>query len=297
MRFQIEGVLPALLTPFTHNGVRVDHERAAALAQRLAEQGVHGLFVAGTTGEGLIMSLDERKGLLETVVAVVGKRLKVIAHAGCLDTDSTIDLARHAAEAGAAAAGVVAPGFYGYDDTALKKHFVAVAKAVSGFPIFLYNLPSCAKNALRPTLVLDLCGRCDNVVGIKDSAGDMARLGDILGGAPKGFNVINGVDEYTYQALLSGAAGSVSSTANVFPELFLGIFNAVRKGNLKLAWETQIVLSGACGAFQYGAMVARYKEALRMRGFDPGYVRPPQRELTGQEKKTLARDLRGLGLL
>jgi dihydrodipicolinate synthase/N-acetylneuraminate lyase len=297
MKFHIEGVIPALLTPLAKNGACVDYDKACALANRLADQGVHGIFPCGTTGEGLLLSLAERKKLIEELVGAVGKRLKVIAHTGCLDTASTIELTRHAREAGAAAAGVVAPGFYSYDSRALIRHYKAVARGAAGFPILLYNIPGCAKNPLPPPLVFQLATECDNIVGIKDSSGDMAALTRILGRALKGFNVINGVDEYSFQALVAGANGSVSSTANVVPELFLGIFNNVRQGNLKKAWETQVKLSEACRLFQYGRMVAYYKEGLRLRGFDAGAVRPPQRELTAAERKAFAKCLAAAHIL
>ena len=106
MPFIQGGVIPALLTPFTKGGKHVDYEKGAGLAGFLADKGVHGLFVAGTTGEGMLMTLDERKRLLETVVKAVGKRVDVIAHTGCLDTASTIELTCHAAQAGARAAGI-----------------------------------------------------------------------------------------------------------------------------------------------------------------------------------------------
>ena len=297
MKFHLEGVIPALLTPFTKNGKLVDYEKAGALAARLAGQGVHGLFPGGTTGEGMLMTLDERKRLIETVVAAAGKRLKVIAHTGCLDTASTIELTRHAMESGAAAAGVVTPGFYAYDDAALTAHYGAVANAAKGFPILLYNIPGCARNWLSPALICSLAQRFENITGMKDSSGDMSALTRILASVPKGFNVINGVDEYSFQALVAGANGSVSSTANVVPELFLNIFNSVRKGDLKKAWEAQVKLAQACSSFQYGRMVAYYKEGLRLRGFDTGAVRPPQRELTAIEKRTFAKALERSGLL
>ena len=109
MSFIQGGVIPALLTPFTEGGKEVDFERAAGLAEFLADKGVNGLFVAGTTGEGMLMSLDERKQLLEIVVKAVGTRVDVIAHTGCMDTASTIDLTCHAAQAGAKAAAVPEP--------------------------------------------------------------------------------------------------------------------------------------------------------------------------------------------
>jgi len=294
MRFRIEGLVPALLTPFTKNGAQVDYDKACALASRLADQGVAGVFPCGTTGEGMLMTLDERKKLAEEVVAAVGKRIKVIIHVGCLDTASTIELARHAREAGAAAAGAIAPGFYAYDDAALMRHYKMVVK---GFPLFFYNLPACAKNELSPDLIVRLAHEVDNIVGLKDSAGAIHKLSMVLDGAPRGFVVLNGVDEYTYQAKLTGANGSVTSTGNVAPELFLNIYRALEKGHLKKARSAQARLSRACRLFQYGKMVAYYKEGLRLRGFDAGYVRPPQRELTAAEKRAFAKGLEGAGLI
>jgi dihydrodipicolinate synthase/N-acetylneuraminate lyase len=294
MSFHLEGVIPALLTPFSKDGSRVDYGKACALADRLAGQGVHGIFPCGTTGEGMLMSLDERKQLIAELVKAVGKKIKVIAQTGCFDTAGTIELTRHAMEVGAAAAGVVAPGFYSYDDASLLRHYGAVANAVKGFPVLLYNIPGCAKNVLSPELIFELAKRHDNVVGMKDSSGNMSALTQILAGVSQKFSVINGVDEYTFQALLSGANGCVSSTANVVPEFFLNIFNAVRKADLKKGWTGQIKLSRACKLFQYGKMVAYYKEGLRLRGFDTGGVRAPQRELTAAEKKAFARDFDAL---
>lgn len=296
-RFSLEGVIPAMLTPFTRNGARVDYDRAAALGQRLADQGVHGVFLCGTTGEGLLMTVEERKRVLETVLKAVGKRIKVLAHTGCLDTASTIALTRHAAEVGAYAAGIVAPGFYTYDDGALLRFYQDVAASVPGFPVMLYNLPSCAKNVLSPALVARLATEVTNIAGIKDSGGMLQHQNRMVIDTPDDFVVINGCDEFTFHALMGGANGSVSSTANVIPEVFLSIFNAVKAGHLKKAQTSQSLLSHATQVFHYGAMVAYYKEGLRLRGFDPGAVRPPQRELTSKEKKAFADELAALGLV
>jgi dihydrodipicolinate synthase/N-acetylneuraminate lyase len=297
MNFKLEGVIPALLTPFTKGGVSVDYDRAAAFAEHLAKQGVHGLFVCGTTGEGPLMTVEERKQILEVVIQAVGKKIKVIAHTGCFDTASTVELTKHAAKAGAQAAGVFAPGFFGYDYDALKAHFKAVANSAKDLPILLYDIPGCAKNGLSRQLIVDLATNVDNIVGMKDSTGSIQHFNDVLIHAPKGFIAINGVDEYSMQALVAGGNGSVASTANVVPEIFLSIFNNVRKGDLKKAWASQMQLSQACNTFRYGAMVARYKEGVRLRGFDPGYVRPPQRELTAAEKKVLVQEMNATGLI
>ncbi|MBI5094408.1 MAG: dihydrodipicolinate synthase family protein [Candidatus Hydrogenedentes bacterium] len=297
MNFHLEGIFPALLTPFTKGGVRVDYSKACKLAGRLAHQGVHGLFVCGTTGEGPLLTVDERKKLLEEVVRAVGKRIKIIAHTGCFDTATTIELTRHAQKTGAVAAGVIAPGFFTLDDISLAAHFKSVANAVKDYPIFLYNLPSCAKNALSPELVAGLAKSVKNIAGMKDSGGSLQVTARFISETPRGFNVINGCDEFSFQAYLTGANGSVSSTANVTPELFLGIFNAVKAGKIDEARKIQVQLSKACGLFQYGRMVAYYKEGLRLRGGDAGSVRSPQRELSADEKKAFAKALHGAGLI
>ena len=297
MALKLEGIISAMLTPFTKNGAYVDFDKIAPFAERLIKSGVHGLFPCGTTGEGQLLTPEERKEIVEEVVATAGKRVKVIAHTGAMDTATTIELTRHARDCGADGASIVAPGFYAYDDASLAKYYKAVARAVDGFPVLLYNIPSCAKNELSAELVLDLAESVDNIIGIKDSSGSMPRLTRLLGAAPKGFHIINGCDEYGYQAFLAGVPAVVSGTSNVVPELYVGIHEHVKKGNLKKAWKLQVTLERAARVFQYGRMSSIFKESLRLRGFDAGYVRPPQRELTAGEKKKLAKDLEALGII
>lgn len=297
MKQELEGIVPALVTPFSKDGRKVELEKAQAVATHLAKQGVHGLFIAGTTGEGPLLSVAERKALLEAVIAAVGKKVRVIAHTGCFNTPDTIDLTRHAYESGATACSVMAPAFYTFDRAALKAHFVAVAKAVPEFRVMLYNIPGCTHNPIEPDLSIEIAAACPNIAGIKDSSGRIQNVLALIADRPKGFRIFNGVDEYSLQALLSGADGIVASTANVLPGLFVKIYNAAKKGDIKEGWKHQQLLNRACGMFQYGKMVAYYKEGLRLQGVDPGFVRAPQRELTKEEKAGLAKGLKKLGLI
>jgi len=105
----IDGIMPAIFTPFTRGGKEVDYDRACAYAHYLADKGVQGIFVAGTSGEGLLMSLDERKTLVEALIQAVGKRIRVIVQTGCLDTPSTLELTLHAKQAGAHAVAIYTP--------------------------------------------------------------------------------------------------------------------------------------------------------------------------------------------
>ena len=109
-------------------------------------------------------------------------------------------------------------------------HYKAVAQAAKGFPIMFYNLPACARNALSAGFIVDLAQKVENLRGVKDSSGHFVHMGELLAHAPKGFVVINGVDNYSYQALVTGAQGCVASAANVVPELFLAIIKNVKKG-------------------------------------------------------------------
>lgn len=297
MRFKLSGILPALLTPFTRGGGNVDYEKACSFASTLADRGVDGVFVCGSTGEGLLMTLEERKQLAEEIIGAVGKRVRVVIQTGCLDTAGTIALTRHARDAGAVAVAVYAPSFYKYDDRALFAHFQLVAKAAPEMPLFLYNIPRFTGNALSPALISELARKVDSVVGIKDSSGDLAYLSRVAATAPKGFTTLNGADELGFQAYLSGAAGSVSMTANVVPELFISIFNCVKDVNLKRALKDQRSLAEVKVALGNGQLIAAYKEAIRLQGYDVGHVRPPHRELSSSEKKDLAKVLVKVGLI
>ncbi|MFP4500026.1 MAG: dihydrodipicolinate synthase family protein [Candidatus Hydrogenedentota bacterium] len=291
MRFKAEGIIVAMVTPFTKGGRNVDLAKAGTLAAWLVKRGAAGLFVCGTTGEGMLMTAEERRAVLERVLDTVGDKALVVAHTGALDTATAISLTTHAQKAGAHAAGVVAPSFYGYDDRALAQHYKAVAKAAPDLPILLYNIPGCAKNVLSPEFLLQLAA-VDNIVGVKDSSGDMSDLTWLIGNAPPDFHVINGTDEYGYQAFLAGGKAAVSGTGNVVIDVYKAVYDNVQKGNLKKAWEMQVRLANACRILAYGQMTAVMKEGMRVRGFDPGYVRPPQRELTAGEKKQLTQRLK-----
>jgi dihydrodipicolinate synthase/N-acetylneuraminate lyase len=297
MSFKPQGIISAMVTPFTKNGEFVDLDRVGPVAERLVKGGVHGLFPCGTTGEGFLLAPDERMDILEEVVKAVGKKATVIAQTGGCETATVIELTRHAQECGAHGAAIVAPGYYAYDDLAIKAFYTTIAKAVKGFPIMMYNIPSCARNALSAELILDLANSVENIVGLKDSSGNMGLITRLLGNAPKGFYVVNGADEYGFQALVAGCSGVVSGTSNVWHEIYLSVYNNVKKGNQKQAWKDQIKLERLCRVLQYGRNIAIFKEGMRMRGFDPGYVRPPQRELTAAEKKWLAQELSDMGVI
>ena len=296
MRFTLEGIIVASVTPFTKGGEYVDFDKVAPLAARMVKKGAAGLFPCGTTGEGSLCSTEERKTILDETIQGAGKKARVIAHTGAMDTATTIELTLHAQKSGAYAAAVIAPSFYGYDDVAMEQYYKAIAKAAPKFPILLYNLPSCAKNALSAELIYKLASAHENIVGIKDSSGSMPLLTRLFGQAENGFAVINGADEQGFQALVAGGKAVVSGSSNAYIDIYYDVYKNVKKGDLKKAWKAQLRLERATRLFTYGGGLAGLKEIMRLRGFDAGFVRPPQRELNAAEKKRIAKGVEELGL-
>ena len=283
----LQGVIVAMLTPFDQAG-EPDESGVRAIASWLIEKGVHGLFVCGTAGEGLLMSTQQRQRVAEIVVDEVRGRIPVIVHAGALSTAEAIALARHAEASGAQAAGVVAPPFYPLDHTCLVDHFVRVAQAVPDFPVYLYNLPGMAKNDIAPEIITGVCRQAPNIVGIKDSSRDVQRLRQYAEAAPETFEVIVGSDGILLEGLQIGAVAGVSALASVFPEPAVAVWDAFASGDMETAKAYQALIGKLRNAVKSGPYLGAYKEALHRRGLPAGYPRSPLRALTDEEKVQVA---------
>jgi 4-hydroxy-tetrahydrodipicolinate synthase len=294
---KFRGIIPALLTLFTRNGAKVNLEATGELADWLIKRGANGLFIAGSTGEGPLMSLQERKALAEFMVERVGGRIPLIVHTGCASARDTIGLTEHARHIGADAAGVVTPYYYNFDQRALRQYHSRIAQATPDFPQLLYNIPALTNNELTPGLVENLVRRHENIVGIKDSSGSLERLTEYLRIPRDDFAVICGMDSMVLDALQLGAHGNVSSTANVVPHFFAKIHENFRKGNVRAAnrWQDRIVELGKLLWTQN--YIPAMKEMLRLLGLPTGGVRSPQRALTTGERRALEQGLRALKML
>lgn len=280
----LSGSISAMVTPFDERG-NLNHEVTVRLAVWLADKGIDGLFVGGTTGEGLLLSLEERKQLTEIVVSAVGNRVQVIVHAGCLTTTDTAQLAAHAQTAGASAAAVLSPFFYAADRIAMVEHFAAVAKAAPGLPIYLYNIPENTRNKITADVVAAVLKQTPNLAGIKDSSKDLVFLQKLVSMAPEGFSVLVGSDSVLLPGLSVGAVGGVSAASTVFPEVVVGIIKAFRDGELPQARTLQKRLNALLDVLKIGPTPAGYKAALVQRGIPVGGVRAPLRNLTAEERE------------
>ncbi|MBP2666931.1 MAG: dihydrodipicolinate synthase family protein [Firmicutes bacterium] len=285
------GVTTAMVTPFDKNG-NVELEKVKRLTEFLIAKGVHCLYPLGTTGEAFRISTADRKAIAETVVKTAAKRATVYIHVGAMNQEDTVELTRHAHAIGADGVGVVTPAFFSVNDREMEEYFVAVASSVPvDFPVYLYNIPQCAGNDLKTAVVQSVANRCKNVVGIKYSFADMIRTNEYLNINDGKFSVVSGVDRLFFAILAMGCDATVSGVACVYPEPFVAIYNAYKVQDYDLARRLQKVANKYCEAMLNGSNMSYYKEGLRMRGIDAGYMKAPQLDLPAEEIKSLRRKL------
>jgi 4-hydroxy-tetrahydrodipicolinate synthase len=285
-----------MVTPFTVDG-SLELGATRLLASFLIDHGVHAIMVGGTTGEGMLLTTEERERLLATVLEQAAGRCAVIAHTGCISTAETIRLTRHARDLGAAAATIVTPYFFTLDDEALLAHYLRCAQAAQDLPIFLYTIPSNARNDISPELLRRIRGAAPNVVGMKCSNPNVLLMQQYLEAAGDHFTFIGGVDGLMLPVLLLGGKGQVSGNSNAFPEAFRALYDAFLAGDMQKARHQQQLINRIRELLKDGHYPAYYKTALMLRGVPAGRVRPPMRELTRDERTQLERGMSELGLV
>ncbi|UCE96941.1 MAG: 4-hydroxy-tetrahydrodipicolinate synthase [Candidatus Bathyarchaeota archaeon] len=289
--FKPKGILPALVTPFAKGEKRVDESQVRALVNHCIEQGVHGVVPCGTTGEFVNMSVKERKHVIDIVVDEVNGRVPVVAGSGSSGTEQALEMTRYAKDVGVDAALIVTPFYLKPTSRGIYEHYFTIASEVD-LPLILYNIPQCTGLPLPWQMVEDLA-QIPNIVGIKDSSGQLSFMLAVLEKVRDKINVMCGHDEVVVAALAAGANGAILASANFIPDIWVEIYKSIQAGALKKARELQykiqkiariIVQSGAVGT----------KEALNMMGIKVGSVRQPLSvggELTYEAREELRLDL------
>ena len=291
-----EGILPALVTPFAgKNQESVDETRMRRLVNHCIDLGVHGVVPCGTTGEFVNMTVEERKRVIDIVVDEVNSRVPVVAGTGASGTQQAIEMTQYAKDAGADAALIVSPYYLKPTNRGIYEHYSTIASKVD-FPLILYNIPQCTGRPSPWQMVEDLA-QIPNIVGIKDSSGQLSFILTMLEKVRDKVNVMCGHDEVVVAALAAGASGAILASANFIPDVWVEMYNSVQRGDLQKARELQYkvqkiaritVASGAVGT----------KEALNMMGVEVGSVRSPLSvggELTYEAREELRLDLERLG--
>jgi 4-hydroxy-tetrahydrodipicolinate synthase len=270
----LEGVLVALVTPFTEDGAEIDVPTLQAHVDRLVEAGVHGLVPGGSTGEFTVLTLAERKRLTEACVKAADGRVPVIAGTGALSTAEAVELSRHAAEVGAAALMVVPPFYDAPNLDEVKAHLAAVHEA-SGLPIVYYNIPAASGVRLTAAEIAGLA-EVEGVEYLKDTSGDAVGLGELLVAHPDKITVFNGWDTLTFFGLASGAKGTVWGATNVIPELSMQLWDALAvRGDLEEGRELWRRIWPICDFLESHNYAAAVKTGLELVGRPAGPVRAP----------------------
>ncbi|MBR2077729.1 MAG: 4-hydroxy-tetrahydrodipicolinate synthase [Exiguobacterium sp.] len=266
------GVATALATPFQENG-QLNLEAWEALIEDQIQEGVTGLVIGGTTGEGMTITDDEFETLLVRAVEVANGRAVIIAGTGSNNTAVSIEKTKRAAELGAEMAMVVTPYYNKSTQTGLIAHFTAIADA-SPIPLMLYNVPSRTGVALAPETVGELAEH-PRITALKEASGDISVMAQMMAHIPEGFTVYCGNDDQILPYMAWGAQGVVSVLSNVYPGATVALADALLAGDLQTARTWQIRLLPVIDELFAEVNPIPVKAALQARGFEVGVPRLP----------------------
>ena len=228
----LRGISAPQLTPF-HTDGSVNYEEYTKLTQFITKAGIRGVFVCGTSGEFINLTLEERKKLLTAAIKGAADDTFILFNTTAMDKADMADLFAWARSEGAHAASVTAPYYHPYDEAALVSYFQEAAKLSGSLPLYLYNIPGMTHNPITPKVVQQVCDTCPNVVGLKDSSMDFITFQEFQClDLPQGFELITGNDAQVLPVLQSGGDGGIVAMAAVFPALCQQLWDHYQAGRL-----------------------------------------------------------------
>jgi N-acetylneuraminate lyase len=285
----IRGILPATVTPLDETG-RFVPAVFEQLLNRVYDAGVHGVYVCGTTGEGMLQSVEQRRAIVETAVSFTPQSRHVIVHVGAASLDEAVALARHAARAGAHAISSLPPTSAQFAFGEVSRYYEALARA-SELPLLVYYFPEVSQSIATADQLEALCA-LPNVFGVKFTDFDLYRMASVI--RPER-SVFNGRDEVLAAGLLMGACGGIGTFYNVLPDLFVRIYTAAAAGRWEEARAVQLRVNALIRiALQYPVFPA-VKQMLAWSGLDVGGCLPPRALLDADQQRRLRDDLATAG--
>jgi dihydrodipicolinate synthase/N-acetylneuraminate lyase len=271
----LQGALAAALTPLRDAGEALDEAGVGPYVDFLAAGGVDGVLALGTTGEGFLLPLEQRRRAAQLYVEAAAGRLQVAVHCGAQSTWDTVELSAHAADVGADAVAVMAPPYFPLDDGELLAHFAAAARAAAPTPFYVYEFAARSGYAVPVSVLEQLREAAPNLRGLKVSDTPWERFAPYL---LEGLDIFVGPEALIPQGLRAGAVGAVSALASAFPEL---VANAVRDPG-------SADLGPVRTALERFPLQAAAKLVVARRGVPIGPdVRRPLRMLTDAERTEL----------
>jgi 4-hydroxy-2-oxoglutarate aldolase len=289
----LSGVYPALTTPFAADG-SVSLADLKHNIERYNRTSLAGYVVMGSTGESVLLSRTEMDSILVTVKETAGKEKRLIAGTGAESTAETIDRTKRAAKLGYQFALVKTPHYYKpvYTPEVFLTHYRRVADA-SPIPVLLYSVPQFTGVALEAPEVAALAEH-PNIVGIKESSGNIQRAAEIVSATPRAFQVLVGSAGTLLPSLTVGARGAILALASALPEKCVALYEAVRRGRTEEARESQEALLKASKRIVSEAGIAGVKFVMDQRGYRGGLPRPPLLPLSEPSKQRILEVLTSL---
>lgn len=292
----IHGVIPPLVTP-VDDQERVDEKALRAIIDHVLRGGVHGVFVLGSTGEFYGLEIEEKRRAVAITIDQVQGRVPVYVGASAITTRECIQLTKMAGDLGGQAVTVLPPMFINPTEEELFRHFQAIAGSTP-LPILLYNNPDRTGINLSAGLMERLACSIENIVGAKDSSGDMTLTSEYIRRTrDKGFRILAGRDTMILATLVYGGFGCVAATANVAPSLVVEIYEKFKAGDLPGALEAQYRLAPLRIGFGLGSFPVVMKDALNLLGIPMGDPIKPIDHCSPENMAKLRNILSQMGLL
>ncbi len=290
---KLEGIIPALLTPYDADG-EVKVEGLEKFLSFFIDRGCAGFFVGGSTGEGPLQTPAERCCFIEAVVKTVAGQVPVVAHVGALSTRDACEIARFAAEAGADAVGSVMPIYYRVGTRGAVEYYRAIGEA-AGLPLLIYYLAGATAGTVDAEIFAENFAKLPHVFALKYTSPDLEMFRQIIELTGGKLNMIMGCDQLVLPALTLGADAAIGTSYNFMPEIYVALYKHYRRGAIKEAQELMI------RAFRIIHLLKRKypileacREIARMRGLETGHCRGPIPDMTPEMRQELRADLEAL---
>ena len=293
---KMQGVYPALITPFTKDD-EVDAAGLKRMVEYVEEGGVAGIVPCGTTGESATLSHEEHKRVIDIVVA--NAKVPVIAGTGSNNTREAVELTRYAADAGVEACLLITPYYNKPNMRGLKEHFRQIGDSAD-IPLILYNIPSRTGLNMSAETMVEIAAEVENVKGVKEASGNLKQVGAIIKLAKErglDFTVVAGDDFLTLPIMSLGGKGVISVVANIAPQPMSEMVNAMLSGDIEKAKEINLRLFPLFEAMFLETNPIPVKRTAELMGLPAGHVRLPLGELSEENEQKLRQVLRELDMI
>ncbi|MFY9557128.1 MAG: dihydrodipicolinate synthase family protein [Blastocatellia bacterium] len=292
---KLNGILPPVTTPFNERG-DVDYQALGSNILRYNDLGLAGYVALGSNGEAVHLSSDERRRVIETIKRAAKGSHTIVGGVNELSTRAAIEASLAAAECGADAVLVATPYFYKSSMTqeALARHFTEVADR-SPVPVLIYNVPQNTGVVIESATIAALAAH-QNIIGVKDSAGNMGAISETIRRSPEGFAVMVGNGSIVYPALAMGARGAILGVACVAPRPCVDLYEAYNAGDHTRARELQHRIAPLSQIVTASLSVPGLKAAMEILGFASGFPRAPLLPLSAADRERIKTVIRETGL-